>query len=84
MRSKDIKKNKVPVGWQCPVCGNVYSPYITKCESSHQTAKGGTTKIVDITVGDTPLGEWEIRAPICNMRFDSHPADTDDSLTTED
>ena len=22
-------------GWQCPVCGNVYSPFVTICTNSH-------------------------------------------------
>ena len=44
----------VPRGWQCPVCGRVYAPFMPMC--SHC---GGVTVGVDIGKGDmTVLTEW--------------------------
>lgn len=31
------------VGWQCPVCGRVMSPYITVCPGAHAIIKTGDT-----------------------------------------
>ena len=46
---------RVPKGWQCPVCGRVYAPFMPMC--SHC---GGVTVGVDIGKGDdmTVLTEW--------------------------
>lgn len=30
-------------GWQCPVCGSVYAPHVTKCEIKHRKPKSKTT-----------------------------------------
>jgi len=44
-----------PQGWQCPVCGRVYSPYYPKCDYCGKSATitwsntNGTT--ADVTIG---------------------------------
>lgn len=33
----------VMVGWQCPVCGQVNSPFVAKCNGFHGNVRTGVT-----------------------------------------
>lgn len=43
---KDAKP--IMQGWQCPVCGKVYSPYVTQCENEFCGVKVTTGNLADI------------------------------------
>ena len=36
----DQNQHKVSSGWQCPVCGVVYAPWVAQCSNPH--VKSGT------------------------------------------
>ena len=35
--------NELMIGWQCPVCKQVYSPYVMKCSYCQPRTYSGTT-----------------------------------------
>ena len=49
----DFGKMPVQQGWQCPICGNVYSPMTSMCFCcSNKTTTASPS--INITVGDNP------------------------------
>lgn len=45
-------------GWECPRCGEVYGPSVTKCENPDcKPKKKKTTTITDPVLGEITLGE---------------------------
>lgn len=46
------KKNRLPMGWVCPICGAVWSPAILRCLRFH-----GTQSETDVK----PIGKVSIK-----------------------
>jgi len=46
--SARLHNEKLMQGWQCPVCGKVYSPYVTQCENEFCGVKVTTGNPADI------------------------------------
>ena len=58
-----VSGTSTPVGWQCPVCGSIWAPFVEKC-SNCNTIKGiygnsGTTTVKASTVW--PYLIWDNR-----------------------
>lgn len=43
LKEIDKQTNPVMYGWRCPICGRVYSPYVSIPEKPKRTGGGGRT-----------------------------------------
>ena len=43
-----------PIGWQCPICGQVYGPTVQTCFKQHSAGYSTTTNTIKITANADP------------------------------